>query len=634
MSTITMAGLCRGAGVLLGAALLAVGPLRAAVPDVTDPAVVEAFVDGAVKPQMERHHSPSGVVAVMKDGELVFAKGYGYIDVDQRIPVDAATSLFRPGSISKLFTWVAVMQQVEQGRLDLDVDVNQYLENFQIEDSWPGQPVTLRHILTHTAGFEDGAFGYLIINDVDRIVPLAESMKRYQPKRVNPPGEHVAYSNWATAVAGLIVANVSGLEFNAYVQKHIFDVLGMERSTFVEPLPAELEAGMAKAYRREGGRYVELDYEIISNFGPAGAAAVTAPDMARFARALLNDGAWEGRRILRPETLQQMLDEGFSHDPRVKGMGLGFIHYAYGYDGLDIFGHDGGTTVFVSHFGMSRSENFMLFSSFSGPGAAPTHQGFVEAFYDNFFPPAQPAVEPPADFAERAHKYAGTYNTYRGSFTKIEALMRLLGGSKVTPLDDNTLLVDDQRYVELEPNLFREVDDGGRIAFQQDEQGAVVGYVIDGLGVMQLYRAPWYESKGVVLPLLGLALLVCVGVCLRLAYQWSRYRESAAAAKTRWRVSFAVAASNLLFFILAGIAVSAGLQALLYELPTLLKVALVLPLVATVAGLWQLYLTVQLWRQGVGSVWSRIRFSAVTLAGLFLIWFYYYWNLLGFNYFS
>ncbi|WP_197911947.1 hypothetical protein [Kineobactrum salinum] len=242
-------------------------------------------------------------------------------------------------------------------------------------------------------------------------------------------------------------------------------------------------------------------------------------------------------------------------------------------------------------------------------------------------------MEPPADFAERADQYAGTYNSYRGSFTKVEALMRLLGGSTVTPMDDNTLLVDDQRYVELEPDLFREVDDNGRIAFQRDGDGAVVGYVIDGMGVMQLYRAPWYESKGVVLPLLGLALLVCIGICLRLAYQWSRYRESTAAAKTRWRVSVALAVSNLLFLILVGIALSAGLQALFYELPTVLKVALVFPLLATVAGLWHLYLAVQLWRRGEGSVWSRLRFSTVTVAGLFLIWFYYYWNLLGFNYY-
>ncbi|HKX55730.1 MAG TPA: serine hydrolase domain-containing protein, partial [Xanthomonadales bacterium] len=166
--------------------------------DVTDPAVVEAFVDGVVKPTMKENHSPSGVVMVMKDGQVVFAKGYGYIDVEQRIPVDPVTSLFRPGSISKLFTWVSVMQLVEQGKLDLDADVNQYLETFKIEDTFPGQPITLRHIMTHTPGFEDGGLGYLITNDESRIMPLAESLAKYQPDRINPPGTHTSYSNYGT----------------------------------------------------------------------------------------------------------------------------------------------------------------------------------------------------------------------------------------------------------------------------------------------------------------------------------------------------------------------------------------------------------------------------------------------------
>ena len=142
-------------------------------PDISNPIVVEAFVDGIVKPLMKKNHSPSGVVSLMIEGEVVFSKGYGYQDVEKGIRVDPNTTLFRPGSISKLFTWVSVMQQVERGNLDLDVDINQYLNTFQIEDSWPGQPVTLRDILSHTAGFEDGAVGYLILDDVSRIVPLA-----------------------------------------------------------------------------------------------------------------------------------------------------------------------------------------------------------------------------------------------------------------------------------------------------------------------------------------------------------------------------------------------------------------------------------------------------------------------------
>ena len=202
--------------------------------NVTDPAVVEAFIDGAVKPVMKKSHGASGVVMVMKDGEVILNKGYGYQDIEAQIPVDAYNTLFRPGSISKLFTWVAVLQLEEQGKLDLDTDVNEYLTQFKVEDTWPGQPVTLRHIMTHRGGFEDGALGYLIIDDPERIMPLAEALEKYQPYRVNPPGDHTSYSNWGTSLAGLIVANLSGVEFNQYLRENIFDVLDMQHASFVK----------------------------------------------------------------------------------------------------------------------------------------------------------------------------------------------------------------------------------------------------------------------------------------------------------------------------------------------------------------------------------------------------------------
>ena len=205
--------------------------------DITDRGTVEAFIDGAVKPLMQNKHGPAGVVLVMKDGKVILNKGYGYQDLERRVPVDAYNTLFRPGSISKLFTWIAVLQMEEQGKLDLDTDVNEYLTRFKVKDTWEGQPVTMRHIMTHRGGFEDGFLGYLIIDDADRIMPLAEALKMYQPERINPPGDHTSYSNWATALAGLIVANLSGVEFNQYLQENIFDVLGMEHATFVEPLP-------------------------------------------------------------------------------------------------------------------------------------------------------------------------------------------------------------------------------------------------------------------------------------------------------------------------------------------------------------------------------------------------------------
>jgi CubicO group peptidase (beta-lactamase class C family) len=605
--------------------------------DVTDPAVVEAFVDGVVKPSMKENHSPSGVVMVMKDGQVVIAKGYGYIDVEQRIPVDPVTSLFRPGSISKLFTWVSVMQLAEQGKLDLDVDVNQYLETFKIEDTFPGQPITLRHIMTHTPGFEDGGLGYLITNDESRIMPLAGSLAKYQPDRINPPGTHTSYSNYGTALAGLIVANVSGMPFNEYLQKNIFDVLGMEYSSFEEPLPDSLAADMAKAYKYNAGTdsYEEMDYEIVSNFGPAGAMAVSAHDMSLFARALLNGGAHEDGRILQAETLQQMLDEGFVHDDRVRGMGLGFIERRFGPEGFDNFGHDGGTTIFISHFGLTLRENFMLFSSFSGPGAGPTHQAFVGAFYDEFFPADVPVITPPADFAERAAKYTGSYTSWRGNFTEAESLLRALGAMKVSAMPDNTLMIGPQRYVEVETNLFREVDGNERIAFQENEQGEISGMVIDGMGVMQFYRTPFYETPAFTGLLVGLSLFLMVGILLRLGYQWSSYRALAGAEKSARRASVLVAVFNIPFFVLMVIGASGGLAALMYSVPTPIKLALVFPILATAAALYHLYQSTRVWSAPLfGGVAARVGYSIVTLAALALAWFYWHWNLLGFQYYS
>src|SRR5690554_4702283 len=140
---------------------------------------IGTYIDGTIEAQMILEDTPAVTVSVIKDGELIFAKGYGYADIAAQKPVDAATSLFRIGSTSKLFTWTAVMQMYEQGKLDLDADVNQYLD-FKIPDTY-AEPITLRHILGHTAGFEDGALGYLIKYYPDKGPELAEAMEQFIP---------------------------------------------------------------------------------------------------------------------------------------------------------------------------------------------------------------------------------------------------------------------------------------------------------------------------------------------------------------------------------------------------------------------------------------------------------------------
>src|SRR5256886_3975043 len=188
---------------------------------------LEAFLDGMMPSQLNREDIAGAAIAVVKDGKIIFAKGYGFSDVEKRTPVTADSTLFRPGSISKLFTWTSVMQLSEQGKLDLDKDVNEYLD-FKIPAAY-GKPITLKNIMTHTAGFEELGRD-LFVADAQHLHTLEQFLKHHIPDRIFPPGVIPAYSNYATALAGYIVQRVSGKPFEQYVQDNIYTPLNMQRS--------------------------------------------------------------------------------------------------------------------------------------------------------------------------------------------------------------------------------------------------------------------------------------------------------------------------------------------------------------------------------------------------------------------
>lgn len=624
-------------------AIFAVAAASAEPPDLADRAALEVFVDGVVQPLMKTNNSPSGTIAIAHNGELILAKGYGFKDIETQTPVDPFLTLFRPGSVSKLSTWVSVMQLVEQGELDLDTDVNEYLETFQIKDTWD-EPVTLRHIMTHTAGFEDGGLGYLIIDDPDKAISLRESMQRYQPERINPPGAQTAYSNYATALAGLIIENVSGLSFNDYVQQNIFDPLGMEMATFEEPLPGDLEPYMATSYTMQNGAYVAKPFEIIANFGPAGAQSATSPDMVRFAQAILNGGELDGNRILEEATVAEMLSPNFTHDERTTPMLLGF--YDTDYNGNRVSGHGGDTKYFHSYLGIDQENDLAFFVSFSSGGGSAVRSAFTTAFYDEYFPRDEEPPVPPEDFAERAGKYAGVYGFWRGNFTKIERAFSIGSVVQVAPTADNTLVVGfadkTKQYAEVGKNLFRELDPNltlmpgispRLIAFQEDESGAITGFVLDGLPFMSTRKLPVYATPSFNYTLLGLSLLIFFFVVMRRFYQRREWRLLSGEDRSALNASYYVALGQLLTVLIGAVVVSIVMKSLIDGFPTLFKVWLVLPIVVTVASLYLLFRTVGVWRAGLLSgVWARIRYSIVTLGALFMAWFYYYWNILGFQY--
>jgi CubicO group peptidase (beta-lactamase class C family) len=529
------------------------------------------------------------------------------------------------------------MQLVEQGKLDLDADVNSYLTQFKIPATYPA-PITLRHALTHTVGLEDGGVGYLMARSPQQIVPLARSLSEHQPARVRPVGTSgeglsSSYSNWATSLAVLIVANVSGVSFEDYVEANILRPLGMDSSTFKEPLPEALEKRMSVGYTFEAGAFKPQGYEFIANFGPAGALAATATDMARFMIAHLQQGAIGDARILKPETVRAMHERVYSPHPAVGGSGLGFYEtYA---NGRRIIGHGGDTNYFHSELGLLEQEGIGFFASVnSGGKAALVPRHFVRAFMDHYFPAKLPEVKPPADFATRAARYAGRYRALRHSYTRFEKVFALAGGTAVAPTADNKLVIpgllgDVAQYVEVAPAVFREVGGDRTIAFIEKD-GQVVG-MVGQFAFIPFYKLRWYEGSPFQFTLLGLSLLLFLIALVSALRNWKRDKAGPTPARWARRNLGLLGALNLVFVVAFVSIFAAGLSELVFAPPKGLYAVLTLPIVGLALTVVAVTLVVRVWREKYWTRWSRLLHTAGVVAAVAFVWFLNYWNLLGYR---
>ncbi|MCL6481921.1 MAG: beta-lactamase family protein [Firmicutes bacterium] len=482
-----------------------VQPAAAAAPALTA-ADVEAFFDGMIPLQLEQREIAGVVVVVVYRGQVLFAKGYGYADVARKIPVSPQTTLFRPGSISKLFTWTAVMQLVEQGRIDLDRDVNEYLD-FAIPSTFP-QPITLRHILTHTPGFED-VLKNLFATDPAKLLSLREYLVGQLPQRIYPPGVTIAYSNYATALAGYIVERVSGQPFAAYVAEHIFQPLGMEYSTFEQPLPPTLAQHMSQGYTVSSRP--ARPFELIPA-APAGALSASGLDLARFMLAHLQQGQYGQTRILRPETARLMHARQWGPLDGINGMALGF--YEESRNGLRIIGHGGDTVFFHSdlHLIPDAGLGFFFSQNSAGSGTGNLRTAVWRGFLDRYFPyrPAEAAPSPQA--VEDVRAVAGFYISSRRNHTSFLRALAMLSGTRITARGPDAIEVSGlealtgrtQRWQWIAPMRFRQADGQDVIAFRRDAQGRLEAFV-SVVPIFVFQRVPWYQGGLLLQILLGFA---------------------------------------------------------------------------------------------------------------------------------
>src|SRR5580698_7157108 len=279
---------------------------------------VDSWLDGYMPYALKTGDIAGAVVAVVKDGRILTERGYGFSDVEKRAAVDPKLTLFRPGSVSKLLTWTAVMQQVEQRKIDLDADINRYLD-FKVP-GLGGQPITMRNLMQHTAGFEEHAKG--IISASNDLPTFEALLKQAVPKRVFAPGSTPAYSNYGCSLAGYIVERVSGEPFDAYIEHHILEPLEMHHSTFRQPLPEALAPLMSKGYRTASDD--PQPFEFVGP-APAGSLAATADDMAHFMIAHLQNGEYHGFLIIAAATAETMHNSPLTVLPPLDRMELGFF---------------------------------------------------------------------------------------------------------------------------------------------------------------------------------------------------------------------------------------------------------------------------------------------------------------------
>jgi CubicO group peptidase (beta-lactamase class C family) len=475
---------------------------------------VDSWLDGLVPYGLDTGDIAGAVVVVVKDGKVLTQRGYGYADMKTRQPIDPAGTLFRPGSISKLFTWTAVMQQVQAGKLDLDRDINDYLD-FRIPPAF-GKPITLRNLMTHTGGFEETA-KYLIATKVSDNRPLDAALKRSVPTRIYPPGSTASYSNYGASLAGYIVQRVSGEPFEAYVQHHIFAPLGMTQSTFAQPLPAALGPKLSKGYAAASGD--PQPYEIIP-LSPAGALSATGTDMAKFMIAHLS----ASNPLLDAKTAELMYATANTPIPGMPGMALGFYHEDR--NGLNIIGHGGDTDWFHSDLHLYRDKGVGLYLSFNSAGkdgaAHILRERMFDSFTDRYFPQTAAALPTLATAAEHGRALAGHHVSSRGSVTNWLRIVNLIGQATVTVNDDNTITVSaltnaagvPKRWRETAPWQWQEVGGEDRLGAMVKD-GKVTAFAPRGFAPIILFvPASTGMNAGWIIPLLLAALAVMLVTAL------------------------------------------------------------------------------------------------------------------------
>jgi CubicO group peptidase (beta-lactamase class C family) len=603
---------------------------------------LEAFFDGFLPQQIEKADIAGAVIAVVKDGKPIFEKGYGYSDVETKKPISPQDTLFRPGSISKTFTWTAVMQQVELGKLDLDHDVNDYLD-FKLPATH-GKPTTLRDIMTHRGGFEETIKDLFVAEQKD-LTPMSQYLPTHMPRQIYPPGTISAYSNYATTVAAYIVQRVSGENFDDYLDNHIFKPLGMKQATFRQPLPENLKPYMSTGYGRGSEKAKGFEWVEVA---PAGSASISADAMAHWMIAHLQNGKYGDAQILKPETAIAMHSRQKGWPDGINAMCLGF--YEQTANGRRAIGHGGDTVAFHSNMHLLLNEGVGLFVSYNSggaPGKGDPRGMLWDAFIDRYFPAPPAASEPTlASAAQDAASVSGAYVSSRRFETNLLAITSLLGQAKIqVDRKDNTIFIDElkgengkpKHYREVAPMVFKAVDGKDKIIFSENNSQRVANIDYPFMPFMPVDSALNNQRFNYFLICFALAVIVLNILFWPLAWAFRKHYAkplvlSSSALKWRRYVRIVCVVDILyligLISIVSGADLVGGLNS---DKATKIHLVQVIGLLGGLGCIIAILAALKSWGDQTQWFWYKLWNTLLAAGCVFFFFFIWHWHLLNFN---
>lgn len=606
-----------------------------------------AYVDGIAAATLAREDLAGLVVSVVRDDRMLLARGYGMATFDPPRPVEPETTMFRIGSVAKTFTYTAAMQLVAEGRLALDDAVNDRLPPALAvpDDGW-NEPIRIRHLLTHTAGFEDSALGHLFQRDASRVLAPEDYLVRHRPRRVRAPGTVAVYSNHGVALLGAVVAHVSGVPFVEYVEQRLTGPLDMRRATFREPLTASdpraldpaLATDIATGYRRRAGAFEPGPFEFISHSAAAGGMSATATDMARWMRMHLNAGVLDGVRVLPEAVALSMREVLFRNAPQAGGIAYGFLTQSFGPH--QTWGHGGATLYFHSAMLMVPAQRIGVFVSSNTDNARGPVADFARLVLQRLLVDdgdgsatidAAMRVEPAA-----LARYEGVYRSNRRAYSTVEKLFLGPGtDTTVAAATDGTLRIlvggETTRWLPVAPDVFQDAESPARLQFLAGPGGAPDRYVAGaGIAVMERVRA--IDGMPLLLGLAAATVLVALGrllPSLRRAKRRPDPRPGLRWARVLARFSALAWLAFVALFAYAALSMAGEGSAALFTYPSAaLRGALWLALVAALATALEVLALAAVWR-GAWRGWPKLRHTGAVLvfvAATALLW---RWQVLG-----